>query len=252
MSKVWRATDTKTGKEVCLKVLDKEKTDLLLKRFRGMDRPDEGVIAMSLDHPNIVRTFEHGKTNKGEQYLVMEFVKGAGLNFLVDTKSSQLRGNEIDYLIQIGEAISYFHKQNYIHRDICPRNVMVSHEHVCKLIDFGLAVPNTPAFRKPGNRTGTVSYMAPELIRRGPTDQRIDIFSFAVTAFYTLTGGLPWDAAESLQSMLQHLNSPPKDVRELNPEVSDKVARIVAKGLERDPNERFQTMDHMIAALREV
>lgn len=252
MSKVWRATDTKTGREVCLKVLDKEKTDSLLKRFRGLQRPDEGVVAMSLDHPNIVRTLEHGITNRGEQFLVMEYVKGAGLNFLVDTKSSQLRGREIEFLIQIAEAIDYFHEQNYIHRDICPRNVMVGHDDVCKLIDFGLAVPNTPAFRKPGNRTGTASYMAPELIRRAPTDQRIDVFSFAVTAFYTLTGELPWEAAESLQTVLQHLNSPPKDVREINPELSKNVARVVSKGLERDPNRRYQTMKHFIDALREL
>lgn len=252
MSKVWRATDTANGRTVCLKVLDKVKLEQLLKRFVGMTRPDEGEIAVVLDHPNIVKTHEHGLTRQGEQFLVMEFIDGVGLNFLIETKARQFVGHELDYLIQAADGLSYFHEKGFIHRDICPRNMLVTQEGVLKLIDFGLAVPNTPEFRRPGNRTGTANYMAPELIRRQPTDPRIDIFSFAVSAYEALTNELPWESAESLQTMLQHLNNPPRDPCELRPDLDRRIADVILKGLERDPDNRYQTMKEFVAQLRRL
>lgn len=250
MSRVWRAIDNKTGRLVCLKVLDKEKTDALLKRFVGLPRPDEGEIAMSLDHPNVVKTFEHGITNKKEQFLVMEFVEGVGMNFLVETRDTRLKEHGLSYLIQLGEAIAYFHEKGYIHRDICPRNAVVTPENVLKLIDFGLAVPNTPPFRRPGNRTGTANYMAPELIRRSATDQRIDVFSFGVTVYETLTGTLPWESAASLQAMVDHINQPGRDPKDACPDLDEETCRVIRKGIERDRTIRYQTMKAFIADLR--
>lgn len=254
MSKVWRATDNESGRQVCLKILDRDKLVALKKRFVGLKRPDEGEVAVMLHHPNIVKTYEWGLTTKKEEYLVMELIEGVGLNFLIDTKSRQLQGHELDLLIQVGEALGYFHERGFIHRDICPRNVMVTAEGVVKLIDFGLAVPNTPQFRRPGNRTGTANYMAPELIRRAPTDQRIDLFSLGVTVYEALTGGLPWESAgaASYQAMLQHINVPGRDPRELRPELDDETVKVIKKGIERDPALRFQTANAFIAALRRL
>jgi serine/threonine protein kinase len=180
----------------------------------------------------------------------MELIEGVGFNFLCETRGKQLLDRPVELLIQAAEGIAYFHEQGYIHRDICPRNMMVTTEGVVKLIDFGLAVPNTPQFRRPGNRTGTANYMAPELIRRAPTDQRIDVFSFGVTMYEAFTGGLPWDSAESLQAMLHHLNSPGRDPRELNPNIDDATARVLEKSIERDPNARHQSMKKLIADLK--
>src|SRR5438132_1467639 len=152
MSKVWRARDKSLGRMVCLKLLDKTKTANFEARFKGLNRPSEGVICVGLRHRNIVQTFEHGLSTEGEPFLVMELVDGMGLNFLVETKSSQLDGNRINYLIQIADGIEYLHQQGYLHRDICPRNIMVTKEGEVKLIDFGLAIPNRPEFLRPGNR----------------------------------------------------------------------------------------------------
>lgn len=129
---------------------------------------------------------------------------------------------------------------------------MVTSDQVIKLIDFGLAVPNTPAFRRPGNRTGTANYMAPELIRRAPTDERIDVFSFGVSMYETLTGGLPWESAESMQAMLQHLNSPPRDPRELKEDLDEELVRVLTKALERDPKDRYHSMREVVAELRRL
>ena len=191
MSKVWKATDLQTGRLVALKVLDKEKTTKFEARFQGLQKPTEGEVAMSLNHPNIVKTYEFGWTLEDEMFLVMEFVEGVGLALLVDLQNEEMKRYRLRYMIQIGEALNHFHQQNWIHRDICPRNVMISDEKTAKMIDFGLVVPNTPPFCKPGNRTGTACYMAPELIKRQTADQRLDIFSYAVTCFEMYTKRYP-------------------------------------------------------------
>lgn len=252
MSKVWRARDLMTGRVVALKVLDKEKTRKLDARFPGLRRPSEGEVAVQLQHPHIVRTWEFGYTRADEQFLVMEFIEGMGLSYLVDVQNETMQRNRLRFMIELGEAISYFHRANWIHRDICPRNVMVDRENAIKLIDFGLVVPNTPEFQKPGNRTGTANYMAPELIRRQRTDQRIDVFSFAVTCYEMQTRHLPWDAAQSIDAAMARLNKRPTDIREHAPKIDTSLAETVMKGLAIDPHARWQTVDEMLGGLRLV
>ena len=207
------ARDKSLGRTVCLKLLDKEKTAKFELRFVGLSKPKEGAICTSLRHKCIVQTFEYGITTEGEPYLVMELVDGMGLNYLIETKSPQLEGNRVNILAQMADALEYLHKQGYLHRDICPRNVMVTKDGVVKLIDFGLTVPNTPEFCKPGNRTGTPNYLAPELIRRTTTDHRVDLFALGVTAYEVYTGTLPWEKTESMQTLFSHMNSAGKDPR---------------------------------------
>jgi len=251
MSKVWRATDTNTGRVVALKVLDKEKTQQLEDRFKGLNKPSEGEIAVQLRHPNIVQTYEHGHTMDREPFLVMEFIEGVNLSYLVDTQNNDMVQNRLKFMIELGEAVNYFHRQNWIHRDICPRNVLVSSENQIKLIDFGLVVPNTPDFRKPGNRTGTANYMAPELVRRQATDQRIDIYSFAVTCFEMWTRRLPWESGQT-EAVMQRVNHPPEDIRQFAEDIDDEVAEIIMKGLATRPDDRWPSMTKMIEALESV
>lgn len=252
MSKVWRATDLKTGRTVALKVLDKEKTARFESKFQGLNKPSEGEVAVSLQHPNIVKTYECGWTLEDELFLVMEFVEGVGLSLLVDLQNEEMKRYRLRYMIQIGEALSYFHQQNWIHRDICPRNVMIAADKTAKMIDFGLVVPNTPMFRKPGNRTGTASYMAPELIKRHPTDHRLDIFSYAVTCFEMYTKRLPWDAALTIDAVMQHINRPPVELTELIPNIDTQIAAAIMKGLEADPDRRWQNVSDMVSEIREA
>lgn len=252
MSKVWRAEDAMGGQMLAVKVLDKEKTKKFEARFSGLNKPDEGRIAMSLHHPYVVKTLDIGLTMEDEMFLAMEYVEGSGLALLVDLQSEQMRRFRIRYMIQIGEALEYFHKKELLHRDICPRNIMVTESDQIRLIDFGLALPNTPDFRKPGNRTGTANYMAPELIKRQPTDHRIDIFSYAVTCFEMYTKRHPWDAAMTIDAVLQHVNKPPLDIRELVPEIDEQIAAAIMKGLERDPNDRWQKISEMVSEIREA
>jgi serine/threonine protein kinase len=180
----------------------------------------------------------------------MELIDGMGLNFLVETNARQLQGNRIDFLVQTLDALGYIHDAGYMHRDICPRNIMVTAKGVVKLIDFGLAIPDRPEFRKPGNRTGTANYMAPELIKRVTTDKRVDLFAMGVTAYGTFTQHLPWEKAQSFQTMLSHLNNPGKDPREYVRDMDQPLHDLLVKAIERDPRDRFQTALEFRESLR--
>ncbi|MBI1349367.1 protein kinase [bacterium] len=254
MSKVFRAKDMNSGRTVALKLLDIEKTKRFEARFQGMKvkKPSEGEIAVQLRHPNIVKTMEYGVTTKNEQYLVMEFVDGPSLSYLISLQNDIMKQNRIRFMIELGEAIEHFHKQNWIHRDICPRNVMLDQDHNIKLIDFGLVVPNTPPFQAPGNRTGTANYMAPELIKRQRTDQRIDIFSYAVTCYEMAARRLPWEAGATLEAVMQHINAPPDDLQRLVPDLDPQVCQTLMKGLAVRPEDRWPTMGAMLEPLREA
>ena len=252
MSKVWRANDTVSGRQVAVKVLDKFKTARFESRFFGLDKPTEGEVAVQLKHKYVVNTLEYGTTIDDEQFLVMEFIEGVSLSFLVDMQNEIMQKNRLSFILQLGEGIKYFHEAGWIHRDICPRNVIVDPDNVVKLIDFGLVVPNTPPFQKPGNRTGTASYMAPELIKRQKTDQRIDIFSFAVTCFEMFTTAHPWDTGQTLEAVMHAINQPPKNIRTLAPGIDEQIAATIMKGLEKHPDDRWQTVEEMMHPIREA
>jgi eukaryotic-like serine/threonine-protein kinase len=255
MSKVWRAVDLRTSKTVALKILDMEKTRRLESRFLRMKtpKPTEGEIAYTLRHPNIIQTLDYGITTSNEQFVVMEYIDGMSLDYLVDVQSDAMKRNCLKLIVELGDAIEYFHKQGWIHRDICPRNVVVDHSFTPKLIDFGLVVPNIEEYQAPGNRTGTAMYMAPELVKRQKTDQRIDIFSYAVTCFQMYARELPWPGGgESLETVVQRINLEPKSLRKLVPHIDPIIAKAIMKGLARDPQDRWQSMTKMLEPLRYV
>jgi serine/threonine protein kinase len=175
------------------------------------------------------------------------------LNFLIETRSPHLRGKYSELLLQAADGLEYIHKQGFIHRDICPRNMMVTGAGVLKYIDFGLAIPLRPEFCRPGNRTGTPDYLAPEVIKRVSTDHRVDLFALGVTAFELFTGGeLPWEKAESMQTLLSHMNSLGKDPREFVPSMDKRTAAFLIKAIEREPGRRFQSAAEFREALKSL
>jgi serine/threonine protein kinase len=255
MSKVFHAYDNKLGRMVCLKILDKAKTAAFEARFtnQGLDKPSEGAVCISLRHPNCVATYEHGITTQKEPFLAMEWIDGLGLNYLIETKSPQLKGNRVNYLKQLAEAVEYLHGARFLHRDLCPRNVMVTKEGLVKLIDFGLTIPYTPEFCRPGNRTGTADYLAPEIIRRQATDHRVDVFALGVTAFEMFTGGLPWERSLSSEETLRrHMNTPPRDPKDVNPDLDDDLCNLLRKAIARDPADRIPSATAFREALEKL
>lgn len=249
MSKVYRAVDNSSGRTVCLKVQLPEKNQTAAARA-GEARPVEGELAMKVNHPRVVRTFEHGVSTRGEHFVVMEFVDGNSLQFVREVRTAPKLADKLEILAQAAEGLAACHAAGLIHHDINPRNYLVERDGGVKLIDFGLTVPNTPVFRRPGNRTGTLSYMAPELVRREPIDERIDVFAFGAMAFEFLTEKLPYDSTTSMASMLARINHEPLDPARANPALPPALHDLLRKLTSRRKDQRWPKMETVAAAFR--
>jgi serine/threonine-protein kinase len=253
MSKFYVARERATGQTVGVKIIDPKKLADFEARLRGLKRPTEGEITAKFDHPRIVRLIEHGVTTENEQYLVMEYLTGQGLNNLIVTRDRLLDGRRIALIRQMAEALAAVHKAEYIHRDVCPRNLIVDPDgQSLKLIDFGLSIPATPEFMQPGNRTGNPNYMAPELIKRMPTDHRVDVFAFGITAYETCTFELPWTRGIKGDVAMQHAAQAPQNITRYRPRINPKLGNAIMSCLEQDPARRCASMEQFLKLIRGV
>ena len=240
MSQFRMARDKQTDEIVGLKILDDEKTEYFESRFKGLDKPSEGEIAVQLDHPHIVKTYSYGTTTEGHPYILMEFIEGKGLNSMINSRDPALEGNRLELIHQMTDALGAVHAAGFIHRDVCPRNFICAHDaSELTLIDFGLTLPNTPQFNQPGNRTGTPQYMSPEIARRRATDHRVDIFSLGVTLYQLCAFELPWPSADMTGKVaLLHDSKEPIPLVEAEPRVNPKLAEIIHKCIAARPEGR--------------
>lgn len=243
MSSFYVARDLKTNKTVGLKILDRQKAAVFEARFKNLKKPSEGEIAMRLRHPRIVETFEHGLTTDGSPYLVMEYLEGPDFNSLVIARSPVLQGRRAHFIRQAAEALAAVHAAGFIHRDVCPRNLMLTDKgRNLKLIDFGLTVPAEPPFMQPGNRTGTPNYMAPEIVRRRATDKRVDIFAFGATAYELCAFALPWPSGATGLAAMNH-DKPPIDIRKHRPDLHPKLVAAIHACIEPELSRRCPSME---------
>jgi eukaryotic-like serine/threonine-protein kinase len=254
MSKFYMARDLKFNRIVGLKIADEEKVVAFETRFKGLKKPSEGAIAITMRHPLVVETHEHGMTTDGRHYIVMEFVKGPGLHQILYNRDPCIEGSRLKLVRQMAEALEYVHRQEYIHRDVCPRNFIYDTETGnVKLIDFGLSLPARREFMQPGNRTGTPLYMAPEVVRRRWTDQRLDIFAMGVSAYQICTYELPWPVLETTgKAALAHDTEPPRDILRYRPGLNHTLAKAIMRCIEPNANDRPQTVTDFLRTIRPV
>lgn len=251
MSRFHMARDRKTKEVVGLKLLDIEKTEVFESRFKGLKKPSEGEIGLAIDHPRVAKTLSHGLTTKGEQYIIMEFIEGTVLSSLIFERSPILDGKRLKLITQMAEAIAAVHAAGFIHRDICPRNYIASRDAKdVKLIDFGLSLPLSKEFMQPGNRTGTPAYLAPEIVRRKTTDQRVDIFSLGVSAYYLCAFDFPWPSGEATGKVaLRHDTQPPDEILDKVPNLNPKLAETIMRCISISPTDRPQSADYLARML---
>ncbi|MDO4586267.1 MAG: serine/threonine-protein kinase [Planctomycetia bacterium] len=256
MSKFYMAKDLLNDRIVGVKIIDRKKAKQVEDRIKLLNKkvvkPSEGEIASMFDHPYIVKTFEYGLTTENDPYLVMEYLEGTGLNNILMVKQDLLAGGRLRYIRQCAEALREVHEKGLIHRDYCPRNLLFTGDGQClKLIDFGLTVPNQQPFTDPGNRTGTPNYMAPELIRRRETNERLDIFAFGVTMYELCTRELPWPRGTSGLAAMSH-DQPPMPITEYRPHIHPKLAAAIHSCLIADPKKRCDSMAYFLRQISHI
>jgi len=254
MSDFYVARDRQSDEIIGLKILNRKKTVQFEARFKGLNKPTEGEIAKQLNHPRIVHTLEYGHTTEGQHFLVMELLKGPGLNSLILEKSPYLTERRLKLVRQMAQSIGAVHTAGFIHRDICPRNfICTSKADSLKLIDFGLTVPAEKQYMQPGNRTGTPNYMAPEIIRRRSTDHRVDLFSMGVTLFQMFTFELPWPGGDNTgMAALMHDTQKPVEISERCPNINRTLAKAISSCLAAHPDNRPATAEDFLDSIARV
>ncbi|WAS90128.1 serine/threonine-protein kinase [Nannocystis punicea] len=218
----------------------------------------EAQMIASLDHPNIVDIYSYGEDPSGVVYFVMELLHGEDLDTRLRAREKRPFGVHHGCLwaLQIAEAVAVVHDAGLIHRDLKAANVFLARrrdgEERCKLLDFGIArVEEGSDLTRTGITLGTPSYMSPEQVRNEHLDRRSDVYSFGVLLFKLLTGRVPF-TGEPLKVAMAQCDTPPPRPSSLAPGISPNLEDIVLTALAKRPDERFQSMRALAAALRVV
>jgi len=243
---VYRARDARTRKIVAVKLLHESRTSDPedAQRFR-----QEAAIMKSLTSPRIARVLDFSSDN-GTPFIVMEFVEGITLKQLIDEGGPLDCGFALSIMVQVAQALQVAHAKDVIHRDIKPSNIKVLPDGSVKVLDFSIAkLGDMTTVTVGGAVRGSVLYMAPEQAL-GQADARSDIYSLGVVAYQMLAGRVPFKAENPLAVMKMHAETMPRRLSELNPEVSQALADLVAACLRKAPNERFQNAGELLDSAR--
>jgi len=246
MATIFRATDTRDGRIVALKIPhpDMEADPILSDRFKR-----EADIGERLNHPNVMRVF--GGEKHSRIYMVMEWCPGRLLRQILD-ESRLPQDRAIRIAIEILKALDYIHTNGVVHRDLKPENIMVDENDHIKLIDFGIAGDTASRRLTYANFTtmlGTPNYIAPEQVKGKRGDGRTDLYSMGVILYEMLTGKLPFTGPTPLAAMNDRLLNHPLPPRVADPSVSPQLQEIIYRALERDPKNRYASAQEFIRDL---
>lgn len=237
MAEVYEANDIINKRTVAIKLIreDVMKNPVNLHRFEN-----EATIAASLNHPNIVKIYNHG-TVDGVPYIANEFIKGQNLKETLDFRGSLPLQEALDYMIQLSAALFYAHQHSIIHRDVKPDNLYVMSDGTIKLGDFGIA--QTGKDKNSVNNkeiVGSVHYLAPEITRGQPASAQSDIYAAGVTFFELLTGHVPYNKAKAIDIAVAHVNEKFPSIKKYLPNCPKEVEKIIYKCVKKNPKERYK------------
>jgi serine/threonine protein kinase len=260
MGEVYRARDTRLGRDVAVKVLAASYTDDKdrLHRFE-----QEASAAGALNHPNIL-VIHHVDTHDGAPYIVSELLEGETLRHRMGGAALAQR-RVIDYATQIAHGLAAAHEKGIVHRDLKPDNIFITKDGRVKILDFGVAkltqpegsqsqaeIPTRRIDTGAGIIVGTVGYMSPEQVGAKTVDHRSDIFSFGAILYEMLSGRRAFHGESAAETMSAILKEDPPDLSETNQKVSPALERLVNHCLEKNPEERFHSARDLAFALETI
>jgi len=252
MATVWKARQVSLDRLVAIKVLPRKFTTnpQFIERFYA-----EGRAAAQLNHPNIVQAYDVGKAGDFH-YFVMEFVDGRTVHDDIVKHKRYAEKDAIEVAIQVTEALLHAHERGLVHRDVKPKNVMITKEGVVKLADMGLARAITDkeaAEAEQGKAFGTPYYISPEQIRGelriGPP---ADVYSLGATLYHMVTGNVPFDGKNPSAVMHKHLKAELVPPDHVNPKLSVGISEVIEMMMAKDPRQRYQSCKDLLVDLRAI
>ncbi len=239
---VYKALDTRLGRQVALKVLLPHVRETTRKRFF-----QEATAAAQLNNANIMAIYDIDEDNE-QPFLVVEYVDGVPLSDYIPSPPEIV----VDLGRQMAMALYYAHERQIIHRDIKPANIKVTPDGQIKIMDLGLALPReAKRVTADGMIIGTPAYLSPEQAQGQKLDHRTDIYSLGIVLYEMLTGQLPFDADDISALLLQQVRQPPPPPRLIIPTLSISLEKVILKALEKNPVRRFQSSRIMAEALED-
>ncbi len=242
MGRVYRALDLKLNEEVALKLVKPEVAldKATLERFHNELR-----LARKVSHRNIGRMYELLEDG-GYHFITMEYVPGQDLRGLIKQTGVLTTRKAVSIAEQVCEGLSEAHRLGIIHRDLKPSNIIIDKEGNAKIIDFGIArTIRGKSLTGEGIIIGTPEYMSPEQVEGKEADQRSDIYSLGIILYEMVTGRVPFEGDTPFTIGIKHKSEMPPKPRELNPEITEDLSRLILRCLEKDKEKRYQTADDL-------
>lgn len=251
MAVVYKARCRLLNRYVAIKILRPEftKDESFIESFKK-----ESQAAAGLSHPNIVSVYDVGKEGN-LHFIVMELVEGKPLSQLISEKGRLDYKEAIEITKQVASALSLAHKNQIIHRDVKPHNILITTTGVAKLADFGIAqaVSNSTMVDGKDNKVmGSVHYLSPEQARGSYVDERTDIYSLGIVLYEMLTGKVPFDGDNPISIALMHINDPMTPPSRLVSGIPPQLEKVVMKATDKYQNNRYSTADEMIKDLDNI
>lgn len=250
MAIVYKAKCRLLNRYVAIKILRPEftKDEQFVENFRR-----ESQAAAGLSHPNIVSVYDVGQEGN-IHFIVMELVEGKTLSELIEEKGRLDYKEAINITRQVASALSLAHKNQIVHRDIKPHNILITNTGVAKLADFGIAKAVSASTIIGGNNKvmGSVHYFSPEQARGAYVDERSDIYSLGIVLYEMLTGKVPFDGDNPISIALMHINDPMPPVSAEVPGIPPQLEKIIMKATDKYQTNRYRTADEMIEDLDNI